>query len=108
MLDHRLLSHRLAGVDDLYTARAADLQPAPAGCWVVAHRKPADVDDLYTARAADRQPAPAGCRKVAHRDLRVWTTSKLHGPPTCSRLRGGSLLLWMTDGLQLGSLWGAW
>ena len=27
----------------------------------VAHRKLAGVDDLYTARAANRQPAPAGC-----------------------------------------------
>ena len=48
-------------MDDLYTARAAIQQPAPAGCGVVAHRKLAGVDDLYTARAAIRQPAPAGC-----------------------------------------------
>ncbi len=58
---------RLAGVDDLYTARAAIRQPAPAGCGVVAHRRLAGVDDLYTALAAIRQPAPAGCGVVAHR-----------------------------------------
>jgi hypothetical protein len=33
---------------------------------VVAHRKLAGVDDLYTARAAIRQPAPACCGVVAH------------------------------------------
>ena len=47
----------LAGVDDRYTARAANRQPAPAGCGGLAHKK---LDDLYTARAANRQPAPAG------------------------------------------------
>ena len=59
---------RLAGVADLYTARAAIRQPAPAGCGVVAHRRLAGVDDAsynYTARAAIRQPAPAGCGLVA-------------------------------------------
>ena len=40
------VSDALAGVDDLYTARAAIRQPAPAGCGVVAHRRLADVDDL--------------------------------------------------------------
>ncbi len=34
--------------------------PAPAGCGVVAHRRLAGADDLYTARAANRQPAPEG------------------------------------------------
>ena len=48
---------KLAGVDYLYTARAANRQPALAGCGGVAHRKLAGVDDLYTARAANRQPA---------------------------------------------------
>ena len=58
----RGLAHRkLAGADDLYTARAANRQPAQAGCGVVAHRKLAGADDLYTARAANRQPARAGC-----------------------------------------------
>ncbi len=39
----------LAGVDDLYTARAAIRQLVPAGCRLVVHRKLASVDDLYTA-----------------------------------------------------------
>ncbi len=56
-------------MEELYTARAAILQPAPACCWVVAHRKLAGVDDLYTARAAIWQPAPAGCGMVEHRKL---------------------------------------
>ena len=34
------------------------LRPASGG---VAHRKLAGADDLYTARAANRQPAQAGC-----------------------------------------------
>jgi hypothetical protein len=52
-----LVAHRkLAGVHDLYTARAAIRQQAPAGCRVGAHRKLAGVHDLYTARAAIRQP----------------------------------------------------
>ncbi len=55
--------------DDDYTARAAILQPAPASCWLAAHRRLAGVDDFYTARAAIRQPAPAGCRVAAHRRL---------------------------------------
>ncbi len=80
------MAHRkLAGVGDLYTARAAIRQPAQAVCGVVEHRKLAGVDDsyiagsrpgpaagvvahrtlagvddLYTARAAIRQPALAG------------------------------------------------
>ena len=33
------------------------------------HRKLAGTDDLYTARVATRQPALAGCRGVAHRKL---------------------------------------
>ena len=60
---------KLAGVDDLYIARAANRQPAQAVCGVVAHRKLAGVDDLYTARAAIRQPAQAGRGVVAHRKL---------------------------------------
>ncbi len=53
-----MVAHRkLAGVGDLYTARAALRQPAPAGGWSVAHGKLAGVDDLYTARAAIRQQA---------------------------------------------------
>ncbi len=56
-------------MDDFYTLRAAIRQPAPAGCWVAAHRRLAGVDDLYTARAAILQPAPAGCGVVAHRRL---------------------------------------
>ena len=44
----------LAGADDLYTARAANRQPARAGCEGVTHRKLAGVDDLFTARAANR------------------------------------------------------
>ncbi len=57
-----LVAHwKLAGVDDLCTARAAILHLAQAGCRLVAHRKLAGVDDLYTARAAIRQQAPAGC-----------------------------------------------
>jgi pantothenate kinase-related protein Tda10 len=51
-------------MDDLFTARAAILQLASAGCGVVAHRMLAGVHDLYTARAAIRQPASAGCRVV--------------------------------------------
>ncbi len=47
-------------MDYLYTAWAAILQPAPAGCRGVAHRKLAGADDLYTARAANQQQAPAG------------------------------------------------
>ena len=63
-------AHRkLAGADDLYTARAANQQLAPAGCRGLAHRKLAGVDDLYNARAAIRQPAPAGCGGLAHRKL---------------------------------------
>ncbi len=56
------MAHKtIAGWDDLYTVRAAILQPAPAACRVVVYRKLAGVDDLYTARAAILQPAPAGC-----------------------------------------------
>ena len=58
-----------AGADDLYTVWAANRQPAPAGCGVVAYRKLAGVDDLYIARAANRQPAQAVCGVVAHRKL---------------------------------------
>ena len=50
-------------MDDPYTARAAILQPAPAGCGVAAHRRLAGVDDLYTARAAIRRPVCATCRR---------------------------------------------
>ena len=43
-----MVAHRkLAGADDLYTARAANRQQARAGCGVVAHRKLAGADDLY-------------------------------------------------------------
>ena len=63
------MAHRkLAGADDLYIARAANRQPARAGCGVVAHRKLAGADDLYTARAANRQPARAGCGGTGVRD----------------------------------------
>jgi hypothetical protein len=44
---------KLAGADDLCTAQAANLQPAPAGCRMGTHRKLAGVDDLYTALAAN-------------------------------------------------------
>ena len=48
-----VVAHRkLAGVDDLYTARAAIWQPALISCEVVAHRRLVGVDDLYTALAA--------------------------------------------------------
>ena len=61
------MAHRkLAGVDDLYTARAANRQPAQvSSCWGVAHRKLAGADDLYTERAANRQPDPDGCGRLA-------------------------------------------
>ena len=52
--------------DDDYTARAAILRPAPAGCWVAALRRLACVDDLYIARAAIRQLASAGCCVVVY------------------------------------------
>ncbi len=53
-----VVSHKmLAGSDDLYTVRAANLQQAPADCWVLAHRKLAGADNLYTAQAAIWQPA---------------------------------------------------
>ena len=58
-----------AGADDLYTAWAANRQPAPVGCGGVAYRKLAGLYNLYTARAANRQPAQAGCGVVAHRKL---------------------------------------
>ena len=47
---------KLAGIEDLYTARAANRQPAPAGCWGVGVRD-ALADDLSTALAANRRPA---------------------------------------------------
>ena len=55
--------------DDDYTALAAILRLAPAGCWVVVHRRLAGVNDDYTVRAAIRQPALTGCRLAAHRRL---------------------------------------
>ena len=63
-----------AGVDDLYTAWAANRQPAPAGCGGVAYRKLAGVDDLYTARAANRLgPAAGGGAQEAR-----WRGRSLH------------------------------
>ncbi len=78
-------AHRkLAGVDDLYTARAANRHAAPAGCGVVANRKLAGVDDLYTA--ANQQPAPADCGVVAHRKL---AGVDMKAPAIPLPLRGG-------------------
>ena len=86
--------------DDDYTALAAILRPAPAGCWVVAHRRLAGVDDLYTAAAAIRQQAPlrpaAGWWCTG--GLLAWTTSTLHGPPSGSRLRPAAG--WWRTGLR--------
>jgi hypothetical protein len=48
------------GVDNLYTALAANRQQALAA-GRVAHKKLAGVDCFHTARAANWQPAPAGC-----------------------------------------------
>jgi len=85
---------KLAGVDDLCTARAAIRQPAPAGCGVVAHRRLAGVDDDYTARAAIRQPAPAGCWVVVHRRLAgvddLYTARAAIRRPVCATCRRGS------------------
>ena len=53
----------------------------------VANRKLAGVDDLYTARAANRQPARAVYGVWRTGSSLAWTTSTLHGPPTGSRLR---------------------
>jgi hypothetical protein len=62
---------KLTRVDDLYTARAANRQLAPAGCGGITHRKLASVDDqcLYTARAAIQQPALAGFGGMTQRKL---------------------------------------
>ncbi len=62
-----MLHRKIAGVDDLYTARSADRQLAPAGCWGGGAEENADVDDVYTARAANWQRALAGCGVAAHR-----------------------------------------
>ncbi len=63
-------------MDDLYTARAAIRQPAPAGCWVAVHRRLAGVDNDYTALAAIWQPAPACCcimgRRAGVRIFCIW------------------------------------
>ena len=66
-------------MDDLYTERAANQQPAPAGYGGMWHRKLAGADDLYHARAANRQPAQGLC----------W----LSGGGTCSCCRRGSPLV---------------
>ena len=67
-----------ARADDLYTAWAANRQPAPAGYGGVAHRKLAGVDDLYTARAANRHPAPAGYGGASAQEAR-WRGRPRHG-----------------------------
>ena len=101
-----------AGADDLYTAWAANRQPAPAGCRGLEYRKLAGVDDLYTARAANRQPAQAGCGGMAHRKL---AGAILHGLPIGSRLgpaaggwRTGSSLARTTSCIGYGPRLLAW
>ena len=53
---------KLAGVDELYIARAAIWQQAVACCLEMAHGKLAGVDDLYIVPPAIRHTA--GCRVV--------------------------------------------
>ncbi len=75
----------------------------------MAHRKLADVDDLYTARAAIRQPAPAGWWRHRG-SLLAWTvtTSTLHGLPSGSRLRPGCGLVAHKKLAGLDDLYTAW
>ena len=68
-------------MDDLYTARAAIRQPAPAGCGGVAHRRPT----LHGPPSGSRRRSAAGWWRTG--SLLAWTTSTLHWPPSGSRLR---------------------
>ncbi len=91
-------------MDDLYTARAAIRQPAPACCGLAAHGRLAGVDDLFTALAAIRQPASAGCCVV------VYGTQPSGGRPlagcwagTCAPLAVVEALLYSGHFLAAGS-----
>ena len=78
---------QFTGVDVLYTARAANRQPAQAGCWGVGAQ-----EARWRGRplhCTGRQPAAGSGRLLVGwrtRSLLARTTSTLHGLPTGSRL----------------------